>query len=199
MDGDDQRLETRMDFDLPIERALRAVGELLAADGQEERIVVVGGAALVLLGVVQRGTRDVDVIALGRAHASAVELVAPEPIPAALLDAIARVARDLGLPPEWMNMMVASQWRTGLPPRFDEGMTWRRFGGLHVGLPSRFAFVCLKLYAAADQTGPGSRHFHDLSALAPTAAELEEARAWIGTQDPTIDHIVAKVVAHVRA
>jgi hypothetical protein len=187
-----------MGTELPIERALAAVGELLAADGHEIRIVVVGGAALYLLGVVQRATEDVDVIALGRTADDGITLSTPEPLPPALAQAIARVARDFDLPPKWMNTMVASQWRTGLPPGFEREVIWRRFGGLLVGLPARFTFVCLKLYAAADQTGPESRHFQDLTALAPTAAELEQAAEWIRTQDPTIDGIVAKVVAHVR-
>lgn len=46
-----------------IERALGAVGELLEAEGEEVGVVLVGGATLNLLGIVQRTTRDVDVIA----------------------------------------------------------------------------------------------------------------------------------------
>jgi hypothetical protein len=43
--------------------AIRAVGELLAAEGEAVGIVVVGGAALVLGGTVSRLTEDVDIIA----------------------------------------------------------------------------------------------------------------------------------------
>ena len=46
------------------EQALTAVGEILAAEGKSAAIVIVGGAALNLLGVVDRATRDVDVMAL---------------------------------------------------------------------------------------------------------------------------------------
>jgi hypothetical protein len=43
--------------------ALARVGELLAADGEAFALVVLGGAALNLLGIVERATRDVDVLA----------------------------------------------------------------------------------------------------------------------------------------
>jgi hypothetical protein len=43
-----------------IERALSAVGELLSVEGKRVHVVIVGGAALNLLRIVQRSTRDVD-------------------------------------------------------------------------------------------------------------------------------------------
>jgi hypothetical protein len=46
--------------------AIRAVGELLAAEGETVRIVVVGGAALILGGLVTRLTEDVNIIAAVR-------------------------------------------------------------------------------------------------------------------------------------
>lgn len=187
-----------MDVALPIERALSAVGDLLAADRQEVRVVVVGGAALNLLGIIERSTRDVDVIALGVATGGAVHLVRPESLPVTLQRAVATVARDLDLPANWMNTVVANQWRTGLPTGFAEGVAWRRFGGLWVGLPGRFGLICLKLYAAADQRGPDSRHFQDLLALRPNSEELAAAAEWIATQDATIGEVVAKVITHAR-
>ena len=54
-------------FPAEIERALRAVGELLTAERAEVGIIVVGGTALNLLGIVERTTRDVDVLAIVRA------------------------------------------------------------------------------------------------------------------------------------
>jgi hypothetical protein len=55
-------------------------------------------------------------------------------------------------------------------------------------------------YAAADDVGPTSRHFKDLLALKPTPADLEAAREWIATQDPSpaVAQAVAQVIAHVR-
>lgn len=44
-----------------IERALRMLGELLEARGERIHIVVIGGAAVNLLGFVSRATTDVDI------------------------------------------------------------------------------------------------------------------------------------------
>lgn len=185
-----------MDNAIPVQRALEALGALLEADGVEERIVVVGGAALLLLKVISRGTRDVDVIAVARVTRAGVHLEQAKPLPETLQRRIETVARDLRLPDNWMNAEVTSQWLTGLPPGLETGIAWRRLGGLYVGLPDRFTFICLKLYAAADD-GPRSRHTADLIALHPSSQELQRAADWIRTQDPTIDSVVAQAMNHV--
>jgi hypothetical protein len=187
------------DLSIPIERALVALGEQLAAEGVEVRLVVVGGAALNLLGVVERTTRDVDVIAIATPIPGGMRLVPPVPMPPILARGIATVARDLQLAPNWMNVAVAGQWQTGLPSGMDGRLSWRQFASLWVGLAGRRDLIAFKVYAAADQTGPDSRHMQDLLALAPTDAELRHAAEWIATQDPTIDHIVTRVIDHVRA
>jgi hypothetical protein len=60
--------------------------------------------------------------------------------------------------------------------------------------------IFFKLYAAADDVGPGSVHYQDLRALKPGAEELAAARDWTCGQDPSPDFhtIVDKVVTHVR-
>ena len=67
-----------------IRSALRAVGELLAAEGERIRIVVVGGAAMNLRGWVHRTTSDVDVIARANPEDTSLRLIEPEPFPEAL-------------------------------------------------------------------------------------------------------------------
>lgn len=47
----------------PIEQALRRVGQLLDSDGHGYAIVILGGAALNLLGIIDRPTSDVDILA----------------------------------------------------------------------------------------------------------------------------------------
>lgn len=122
--------------------ALHAVGELLASDGHSIRIIVVGGARLNLLGLIERGRRDVDVLALAhRDSAGAIALVNPAPLPAALTRSIATVARDLHLPKDWMNTDVALQWKVGLPPTLPADVTWESFGGLTVGLACRQTLI----------------------------------------------------------
>ncbi len=127
-------------------------------------------------------------------------LARPEAQSEKLSKAVARVARDLELPADWLNSVVARQWDTGLPPGFHERVRWRKLGGLWVGTASRYDLIFLKLFAAADGRTPETVHFQDLVALNPADQELEEARKWIATQDPSepfID-IVEQVIDHVR-
>lgn len=192
-----------MDTTFPLDTALRATGELLARRGASAAIVVVGGTALNLLGVIERATRDVDVIATATPQASGPPrgIQPPDPLPEPLVSAIATVARDLGLPADWLNTTVAGQWQTGLPRGFASRIRWQRLGGLWLGLPGKLDLIHLKLYAAADDVDTSSRHFKDLAALHPTAEDLAAAQAWIATQDPTpaMAEAVTKVIAHVRA
>jgi hypothetical protein len=181
-----------------IERALTALGERLAHAAAPCSIVVVGGAAINLLGIVDRPTRDVDVLA--RAGTGAKRIEPPDPLPQPLREAIAAVAYDLGLSPDWLNTVVAEQWRSGLPRGLAGRIHWKTYGALTLGIVDRTDLVFFKLYAAADQTGPESVHFQDLLALKPTADELERAAAWVKTQDvsPDFHSALAKVVDHAR-
>jgi hypothetical protein len=193
-----------MDTHFTLDQALRATGELLARRGRSAAIVVVGGTALNLLHVVDRTTRDVDVIAVGilQGEGAPADIRPPDPLPNGLAEVVGTVARDLGLPADWMNTTVGGQWQTGMPPGFASRVSWGRHGALWVGLAGRIDLIYLKLYAAADDTSPASRHFADLLALRPTAEELEAARTWISqTQDasPTMAAILGKVISHVLA
>jgi hypothetical protein len=178
--------------------ALEAVGERLDYDGVTCTLVVVGGAALNLLRIVDRPTIDVDVLAsLG---SDGETLQPPDPLPDALRRAIVAVAHDRGLAENWVNTVVADQWRFGLPPGLGGRLTWRSFGGLRVGIVERSDLVFFKLYASADQTGPDNVHIRDLLAMRPSDAELEAAAEWVRTQDagPEFQGVVAKVVAYVQ-
>ena len=123
-----------------------------------------------------------------------------EPLPEPLESAARTVAGDLNLDPHWLNTGPASQWKTGLPPGLEGRVSWQSFGGLSVGLVGRRDLVFFKLYAAADDTGPGSVHFQDLVAFAPNDEELAAAAAWVQKQDPSpeFNQIVAKVIEHAR-
>lgn len=180
-----------------IESALGAVGELLAFRGSSAGIVVAGGAALNLLGIVNRATIDVDVLA----RPGAERLEPPDPLPSELVAAARLVAHDRGFLEDWINTAVAGQWRFGLPPGLERRVHWRDFGSLRVGVIDRQDLVCFKLYASADQTTADNVHTRDLLALRPTDVEFDVAAAWTMEQDPSPDFhtIVAKVVSHVRA
>jgi hypothetical protein len=182
--------------------ALRALGEILESQGESAAIVVVGGAALIIQGYVERATRDIDVIAISRdvGESERRSIENPEPLPKELMEAISRVARDYNLPGEWMNTTVSLQWSLGLPPGFGDRIHWRRYGGLWVGLADRHDLIFLKLYAAVDSEGPSSVHYQDLVALEPTHEELDDAAQWVISQDisPQFAHIVRQVVEHAK-
>jgi hypothetical protein len=184
-----------------IELALLRVGELLAAAGEPQAIVIVGGAALGLLGVVTRATRDVDILAFARPGGrDAWTLVPPPaPLPESLAAAIGTVGRDSGLADDWLNTGPALQWKQGLPPGLATRIEWRQYAALRVGLVGRKDLIWFKLFAAADDR-PEGRHGRDLGALDPTDAELEEAAGWVKRQDagPAFPGLVDDVVNHVR-
>lgn len=159
---------------------LSALSEQLAARDQRYELVVIGGAALLALGLVVRITRDVDVVAVIEGD----RLVAPEPLPAPLREARDRVAADFGISESWLNAGPASLVRDGLPDGFTERLETRAYGaGLVVHFASRLDQIHFKLYAAVDQ-GPG-KHESDLRALAPTRDELIAAARWTRTLDPS--------------
>jgi hypothetical protein len=184
-----------------VEDALQKVGELLAFEGESYAIVVLGGAALNLLGLVERTTKDVDVLAfaenVGKGKPKLVEV--PEQLPGPLLRSVRTVARDLGLDIGWLNAGPAPQLSSGLPPALEEHIQWRTLGGLNLGLVERYGLVFFKLHAAADQ-GPRSRHYQDLLALHPTSDELTAAANWAKTQDAsdTFQQQLESAVRQVR-
>jgi hypothetical protein len=154
------------------------------------------------LGVVQRTTRDVDVVALAEPpDANRPRLTDPGgELPDPLLRAREIVAGDFGLDSNWLNVGPALQWKQGLPPGFEDRLQWRRYHSLRVGIADRRDLVAFKLYAAADSTGPSSVHYQDLIALKPSTEEIEWAAEWVRTQDvaPEFHAVLAKVVDHAK-
>lgn len=185
-----------------IEEALRRVGELLAYDEHSYSIVILGGAALNLLGIIERPTTDVDIVAFARDEDAKYRVLhePPEPLPAPLRDAIRNVARDLGLDPSWLNTGPALHWRAGLPSGLADRVQWRRYDSLHVGIVGRYDLIFFKFFASADAHSPRSVHYRDLLALRPAVDELTSAAEWVRTQDaaPEFAAILAEVVRHVR-
>ncbi|MDX6649354.1 MAG: hypothetical protein QOJ97_1305 [Solirubrobacteraceae bacterium] len=163
-----------------LESALEALGELLDSRGLEYRLAVVGGGAMLLLGLIERPTADLDVVA----HVDDAGFGAADPLPTPLQEAIADVARSLDLPVDWLNPGPASLLDLGLPSGFDERAHVRRYESLEILLADRLDQIHFKLYAAVDQ-GPKSKHFADLQALRPIRDELLTAARWARTHDPS--------------
>lgn len=161
--------------------ALVALGEQLHRADERFELVVIGGSGLLSLGLIDRTTRDVDLVALRREG----ELLDPNPLPQGLLDARDRIAEDFGLPQDWLNAAPSSLLDFGLPDGFVERLERRDHGpALTVWLASRRDQIHFKLYALADQA-PGSKHDLDLRALEPTRDELLAAARWAATHDPS--------------
>jgi hypothetical protein len=173
-------------------RLLDALSEQLDRSGASYELVVVGGSALLALGLVTRPTKDVDLVALRDDSG----LVPVSPLPAPLAAARDRVARDFQLPSDWLNDGPASLLAFGLPDGFMERARREDHGlALTVWYASRFDQIHLKLYAAVDQ-GPG-RHEADLRALEPSAEELLSAARWSRGHDPSpgYRHVLEQALA----
>jgi uncharacterized nucleotidyltransferase DUF6036 len=162
-----------------IERALDALGRVLAARGRTYEVVVIGGSALLLLGIIKRPTRDVDVLALIERG----ELVSALPIPEHLAIAAADVAAFLRLDGTWLNGGPSPQIQSGLPAGFQGRLEERIFHALVVQVASRLDHIHLKLFAAVDHWPHQGKHMDDLRRLVPSPAELAEAARWVRTQD----------------
>ncbi len=175
------------------DKLLHALDEQLATRGESYTLAVVGGSALLALGLISRSTRDVDVLAIVENN----ELVSAQPLPAILLDAAHTVARDFGLPDEWLNPGPTSLLDLGLPDGFYERAHHRIYGpGLEILFASRIDQIHLKLYATVDQ-GAG-KHLKDLEALQPTRQELLDAAHWSRSHDPSEGYlsVLERVLAH---
>lgn len=159
--------------------------QLEIAESAPLEIVVIGGAAMNIAGIISRPTRDVDVLALGLTDQHGrVSMVKCNPLPTALLKAAEGVARDLGLADEWLNAGPADLLDHGLPEGFEGRLTRTEYGRtLAVLVPAREDLICMKVFAAAD-AGIG-RHTEDLAALKPTGSELLAGARWTRTQDPS--------------
>jgi hypothetical protein len=142
--------------------------------------IAIGGAALNLLGVISRPTKDCDILhpALPR-----------EIVDAARAFAEASRIRGEPLEDEWLNNGPSSL-ATHLPPGW-QARVQPLFSGSALTLTAlgRVDFLRAKLWALCDR----GLDLPDCLALAPTAEELEIIRPWLEEQDANPDW-----PAHVR-
>ncbi|MDD5459355.1 MAG: nucleotidyl transferase AbiEii/AbiGii toxin family protein [Phycisphaerae bacterium] len=148
-------------------------------------IVVCGGTALNAMHLIQRTTKDVDIVALMDSNN---QLIDPAPLPEELLVAAKEVANTLNFPQDWLNNGPSSGdgglFRLGLPDGFKERLIKNYQGEkLTVYFASRLDQIHFKLYAAVDQFG--SYHASDLKQLSPSDEELLQAIDWAITHDPS--------------
>lgn len=170
-----------------VDEAFRLLAERLQfEEAPPVALLVGGGSALDVLGLVSRTTKDVDVIALveGVESGGPAILKKADPLPEQLAEASHRVARDLGLPEDWLNPGPTSLLDFGLPHGCLERSLLRAYGAsLRVYFVNRIDQIHFKLFAAVDQGG--GRHLTDLLALEPTSEDLLAAARWTVTHDPS--------------
>ena len=167
-----------------VEIILSALGEQLEEIANKPlELLVCGGSALNFLGLVQRATKDVDVLAyVNRNTAGEVSFISADPLNENLITASKKVARDFNLSENWLNAGPASATDLGLPDGILKRVKTRQYGQrLTIHFMGRYDQIHFKLYAAVDQ-GAG-KHFDDLLALNPTPDELEQAARWSMTHD----------------
>lgn len=126
--------------------------------------------------MVRPGTEDVDAFALvERNPDGTIGLVKKKPLPEFVLHEARIVAKDFGLPEDWLNADAADIL-------VDRGLPRGLEGRLHKTVYGPKLAIHFKLYAAAAD-GLDSRHMQDLIALKPTSDELENAARWSMTHD----------------
>jgi len=144
-------------------------------------LVISGGTALAALGLITRTTKDADVLGLIKESISGLEIQRIKKFPDWLSNAAEKVARDFGLPDNWLNLGPASQVESGLPPGLADRLIRKEYGkSLSIYYISRTDQIYFKLYAAVDRN---DYHTQDLFDLNPMEKELEDAAKWVLTQD----------------
>jgi Nucleotidyltransferase of unknown function (DUF6036) len=162
-------------------RTIRLFDQFLAERGLSFEAVVIGGAALGLLGIISRQTRDCDILR---------PALPAEIRNAATAFAKARRAHGEVLDDEWLNNGPAS-----LADALPEGWSTRlqmAYQGRAIILRclGRTELLMSKLFALCDR----GIDLRDCVALAPTVEELRDIRPWVERQDANPEW-----PAHVRA
>lgn len=178
-DNEDYFLE--MFRNATLAEALTTLGQLLQERSETHDVVVIGGGALLLLGFIERPTKDLDAVA----RVEGERWLCAEPFPEGLTRAIEDVAAALDLEDDWLNPGPAGLMDLGLPDGFEKRATVRRYGNLTIRLAAVQDLIAFKLYAAADHWPDRSRHLADLRRLVPTPEALVAGARWCRTHDPS--------------
>lgn len=169
-----------------IHQAFRRLNDRLVYRELRFRLVVCGGAALIVTHLVPRATADVDVLAFVAEDSadSTPALHKISDLPIELVEAAARVAHDLGLGSDWLNAGPAAELRRfGFPQGIEGRLMRRRYGdGLTVYFLNRWDQVHLKMLAAMDPKA-GPRHLADLLDIEPVEDEVRSAIQWLLAQE----------------
>lgn len=127
--------------------------------------IAIGGAALAIMNVIQRATRDLDLL--------------ESQIPSDISQAAKDFARAHSLSPDWLNCGPSSLARE-LPPDWRSSLV-PLYSGNHLKLStlSRLNLIRAKLWAMCDRM----RDVDDLVALRPAKSEIQLAVDWVKPLD----------------
>ncbi len=184
-----------------IDEVLRRLSALMEDAGcPPVGLLVCGGAALNVVGVIQRGTRDIDVICVVEDVGGDVRFVKSDKLPFDLPRLVDDVARDLGLPmvdrkgnplpddQKWLNLGPHRLLEFGLPEGIENRLTKKQYHRcLTVYFIGREDQIFLKLYACLISYREAV-HTQDLYKIDPTEDEMRAAVAWLTVRSITDQH-----------
>jgi hypothetical protein len=168
-----------------LDLALRRLNARLAyADMEPFEIVVCGGAAMIVLNLVSRPTRDVDVLAILKPKLEGTD----EPqLPSEVRRLVAEIGKELDIKDDWLNFGPVRLLRLGVSPGLLERATRVRYGEfLTVRFVDRLDQVAFKIFAAMDPK-EGLRHLADLLEFKPTESEARHAATWLLDRNTSSD------------
>lgn len=125
-------LNMELDF-TTLDNALVMLGQRLARLKQHYEVVAIGGASLVLLGYIDRTTKDLDLVAIMEAG----RLVSANPLPQGLLKEVTAVGTALEIGEYWVNGGPTSLLETGLPEGFVGRLVTRNYDNLTIHFAGR--------------------------------------------------------------
>ena len=133
-----------------IEWHLTQLGQELADRGVQKpiRVLMIGGAYMLLLAKMQRSTDDVDILWLAEDDAFQRAI-------AVLREGVQAVAEKQRLEPDWFNYMTHLLMYDVV--RIPKGTLWKRFGPLHIYVPSKTYILALKILAGRQKDIEDSR------------------------------------------
>ncbi len=123
-----------------IEKYLAQLGHELADQGVQKpiRVLMIGGAYMLLLANVQRSTDDVDIFWLEEEDALQRAIYA-------LREGVRAVAEKQKLEPDWFNYMTHLLMYDMVT--IPKGRLWKRLGPLHIYVPPKEYILALKILA----------------------------------------------------
>lgn len=152
-----------------IERYLADLGAALKNRGVKKplRMMLIGGAYMLVLENAPRSTEDIDIFWL---EADAFERMR-EVVSACMLE----VARKHMLPPNWFNFLTQVILMQDI--YIPDGTLWKRFGPLHIYIPPREYILALKITAGRP------KDLDDCAILLPKTPiqTIEQARELLNT------------------